>query len=129
MSNNQISSPILFFTFDPSNNGFNRGCVLENLQAESLQVDIFQESLIRNIEKKENLVSRGNNIQNANFGNFSENEYINQSNFSRPAGNAEILEQQRREMENILREEERQKRLKIEEEKRIKKEVSFYIKF
>ncbi len=122
MSNNQSGflSPAIFFTFDPSNNGFSRNTILDTLQGESIDIEVFQDFLIRNIEKKENILLGGGNRKNNNNINSGLN---NQTSSFGLIGNAEILEQQRKEMENILREEERQKKLKAEEEKRKQKEV------
>jgi len=124
MSNNHSGflSPAIFFTFDPSNNGFNRNCILDTLQSESIDVEVFQDFLIRSIEKKENIL-KGENRSNLNNNNFNTTAN-NRTEYSGFIGNAEILEQQRREMENILREEERQKKLKAEEEKKKLKEVN-----
>lgn len=114
-------SPAIFFTFDPQNLGFNRKCILDSLEKDAIDLETFQEFLIRTIEKKENIMS--GNINNTTTSSSTQN--INR-NLEQPGliGNAEILQQQRREMENILREEERQKRLKIEEEKRVQREVT-----
>lgn len=118
---NELISPAIFFTFDASKSGFSRNCILDTLQGESINAEIFQEFVIRNVEKKENLAKGVND----NFGS-DENKFLNQ--YSNNLSNAEILEQQRHEMERILREEEKLKRLKAEEEKRIQKEVfKFFI--
>lgn len=112
---NGFITPAIFFTYDAAKSGFSRSCILDNLQGESINVEVFQEFVIRNLEKKDNFALRGN------LGQQDESNLLNQ-NYSN-LSNAEILEQQRRDMERILREEERQKRLKAEEEKRIQKEV------
>lgn len=126
MSNNRngFLSPAIFFTFDPANNGFNRNCILDTLQSESIDVEIFQEFLIRNIEKKENILQGRNTSANLNQGNSNQSANLNRDEYSGLIGNAEILEQQRRDMERILREEERKKKMKEEEEKRIQREVN-----
>lgn len=125
MTNNQSGflSPAIFFTFDAQSLGFNRNCILDTLQKDVIDIDNFQDFLIRNMEKKDNIIAA--NI-NSNFSNNLSNIYSNsriEQVQPRAMGNAEVLEQQRREMEKILREEERQKKLKIEEENRIQREV------
>ncbi len=109
---NGFITPAIFFAYDASKSGFGRNCVLDCLQGESVNVEVFQEFVIRTLEKKETLAKRGSSFC----------DQI-ESNFFASQSNAEILEQQRRDMERILREEERQKRLKAEEEKKIQKEV------
>lgn len=125
MSNSRSGfvSPAIFFTFDPKNNGFNRNCILDTLQSESIDVEVFQDFIIRNIEKKENIIHGRNTSSNPNNQNASQSTNLNRDEFSGLMGNAEILEQQRRDMEKILKEEERIKKIKEEEEKRIQKEV------
>ena len=80
---------------------------------------------MKNLEKKDNLISGARNINNNNNNNnFSEaSQFLNQNENFDFMGNAEILEQQRREMEEVLRKEEKEKKRKIEEEVRKKKEV------
>jgi len=116
-------SPVIFFTFDPSNNGFNRNCILDTLQSESIDIEVFQDFIIRSIEKKENILRGGSVSSNANKINTGRSTNLNRDEYTGLMGNAEILEQQRRDMDRILREEERKKRMKEEEEKRIQKEV------
>jgi len=83
------------------------------LQRESINVEVFQEFVIRNIERKDNPSMQGEN----------KILYTN----SNVLSNAEILEQQRRDMERILKEEENQIRRKSEEEKRVKKDVIYIL--
>jgi len=87
-------------------------------------VEIFQEFLIRNIDKKENILQDRSSSSNAYQANARQNpNNLNRDGYSGMMGNAEILEQQRRDMERILQEEERNKKMKGDEEKRIQKEV------
>jgi hypothetical protein len=86
---------------------------LDTLQGESINIRVFQEFVIRNIEKKDNPSTQD---ENKFF-------YTNSNNLS----NGEILEQQRREMERILKEEENQIRRKSEEEKRVQKDVIYIL--
>lgn len=86
---------------------------MDTLQGECINLDVFQEYVIRNIEKKDDVsISEENKFFDINSNNLS---------------NAQILEQQRRDLEKILKEEENKKRLQDEEEKRIQKEVRFKI--
>lgn len=112
---NVFISPAIIFTYDALKSGFTRNCILDTLQGESINIEAFQEFVIRNIEKKDKL-DKGNNTSS-----LHENKYLN-GNWNN-LSNAEILEQQRRDMESILKEEEKQKRLKTEQEEIIKKEV------
>jgi len=113
---NGFVSPAIFFTFDGPKSGFSRNCILDFLQGESINIEAFQEIIIRNIEKKDNIEKGNNSISTFAESKFLDKKLINLT-------NAEILSQQRRELENILREEETQKRLKTDEQKRIRKEV------
>jgi hypothetical protein len=95
---------------------------LENIQKENLNIEIFQDLLIRNIEKKEKInINNNNNNYDSAF-----NEFLSPNEKTGFLGNAEILKQQRREMEEILRQEEKaekEKKKKIEEETFRKKDV------
>ena len=126
MTNNRSGflSPAIFFTFDPTNSGFNRNSILDTLQGESIDVEVFQDFVIRNIEKKENILRGGSNLNSNNAFDNLNNANLNRNEYSNLIGNAEILEQQRREMEDLIRKEERQKREKAEEEKRLIREVT-----
>jgi len=93
---------------------------------------LFQQHLFRNLEKKENKekrireqINESSIPKNKNIINNDFNRNINNSYDQKPRiiGNAEILEQQRIEMEYLLKEEERKNKKKAEEELRKKTEV------
>lgn len=132
-------TPSIFFLYDREKIGVVKKCILDSIQKDTLNADIFQDILIRCIEKKDNINSGRNNSSSNdnihdlnnrnefnNFNNTEYNEFLNPNENTGFIGNAEILEQQRREMEEVLRKEElaeREKKKKLEEEVKKKKEV------
>ena len=124
-------TPAILFTFDKEKKGFNKNCILDNIQKDSISVEIFQDYLIRNTEKKDNLISgrtnlnnnNNNNNPNANNNYSGYNEYLNPNENTGFIGNAEILEQQRKEMDDVLKKIEIEKKKKMQEEALKKKEV------
>lgn len=91
---------------------------MDTVQGEDINIDLLQDLIIKNIEKKENLVLK--NLNNPNDYNYSD---ANNNEYTGLVGNAEILEQQRRDLDNLIKDDERKNSIKIEEEKKIKTEV------
>lgn len=128
--NYKNNSTQLFYVYNKSNVNLNASCVIDYLAYNQINIQNIEESLLRNLDKKDlidNPISNpviGFSQETQNLQNFQDFEY---EDFNENQGNAKILEQQKRELEKMLREEEEKKRKIKQEEEKKKQEVNLNI--